>query len=203
MKDDEKRKVPLALEFGYKAHLHSLYFDAIQDQQIDTENLPRTLDYVRRELEILNEYNLFFFCVPIPNFQTIETQEHTRECFGELLRVTKAKIHIRYGDPVESAFEVGVLFALNDFGPPQEELVTLFKKRMDEYLDNIGLNTQNLKLIADNLVSEDSKKRAEARQALSKEIKNNFGQGIDVSWLKGFELMAGIPGIAQIKKSWK
>jgi len=203
--EKRNRKVPLALELGYKLSLHATYFDAIQGKSIDAKRLPGTLQHVKEELEVLEEYYLFFFSETIPEPTGLETQDSIREYLASLLRTTKAKMHVRYGDPVEAAFELGSMLAINDLAPPQESIKERFLEVLGDLLKRIDIETDDaLFPLLSGLLAEDIEQRANARKELFKEIGGRFGERPRSSWLgwlRGLEITTGVPGVIQVKKT--
>ena len=203
-KESKNRNVPLALEFGYKLSLHATYFDAIEGKSIDPEHLPSTLRYVREELDVLNEYHAFFFETAIAGHCAIHTQEEIRDYLATLLRMTKARLHVRFGDPVEAAFELGGMFALNDLAPPSESIQERFLAVLRDLVERIGLKAKDeLEPILSDLLAEEVEQRANARNGLFGRIESCFGERVSPSWFSGLEVATGIPGVVQVKKVWK
>ena len=199
---ERNRKVPLAVELGYKFTLHATYFDSIQDKTIDAKFFSDTVQYIREEIDTINEYWIFFFGSALDPPTEIETQEGLREYLRNVLRITKAKIHVQYGDPVEAAFELGAFFALNDLAPPNESMHDSYLGVIRKQLIRLGIKIDDvLKASLPNLLSEETEIRSSMRTEVFNRIENLFGERVATSWLRGVEFTAGTPGAAQFKKA--
>ena len=194
--EEQKRNVPLALELGYKFTLHATYFDAIKYQTIAAKNFSNTIRYIREDIQTINEYWVFFFGSSLDKPSKIDTNEALREYLGAVLRRTRAKIHIHYGDPVEAAFELGAFFALNDLSPPKESKYDIYLSEIRGQLQRLGIDIDDaLEASLPNLLSDKIEIRFPVRTEIFDRIEKLFGERVATSWLKGFEVNAAISGI--------
>jgi hypothetical protein len=159
--------------------------------------------YIQEQIDIINEYWIYLFESELDKPSQIKNEEFLGYYLGKLFRKTKAKIHIKFGGPVEAAFDLGALFAANLLEPPETSEYETITNEIKEKLRVLDIKIdENLSNVLNDIRSENIDIRDNVRKEVLNRIETQYRDKTEASWLKGFEVNIGIPNLAQIEKEW-
>ena len=201
---EENRRVSLVFEFSYKLCVLAIYFDANKDQQINEKRIPQIIYHVINELEVLNEYSKFLVDSPLKPFENLVNQNEITEYLNSTKRMISTIIHLRYGDPYEAAVDLGEFFAMTELvAPSDDEMHQALIDKVKGILSRLGVKVDQLSETFKSLIAKNDEERRKGRKDIATLVEAKFGATGSKSWLIGIEFSAGIPGIVQLKKTWK
>ena len=102
--------------------------------------------------------------------------------------------HVNFTGKIESAFRLGAFLGINDWGPPQGNLIDKFKEEIIELLRDLKIKPD--KILLENLFLKNSNKRRDAIKTIQKQILGkNFKRFQNIK----IKFQVGIPGVTSVE----
>jgi hypothetical protein len=181
------KDIKLAFEFGHNWSVINIFINAVTD---DPENVEKVRPLVDEKLADFMIYYSYFFSKELNNIPHFNDIKQLKDSFKKTDQKLSLMFHVNFMGKIESAFRLGALLGINDWGPPQGKLIDEFKGKIIELLCDFKIKLDKISL--ENLILKDSDKRQDAIKTIQKQILGkDFKKFQDIK----IKFKLGIPGV--------
>ena len=181
------KDIKLAFEFGNNWSVINIFIKAVTD---NPENVEKVRPLVVEKLEGFMIYYSYFFSKELNNIPHFNDIIQLKDFFEKTDQKLSLMFHVNFMGKIESAFRLGVLLGIDDWGPPQGKLIDDFTGKFIEYLSDLKIKLD--KISVENLILKDSDKRRDAITVIQKQILGkDFKKFQDIK----IKFKLGIPGV--------